>query len=74
MAVTANEQPELTYDSVKRFCREIDQPVVTTTDVKDHFGISQQAAYYRLDKLVERGEMVRKKIGASGNVWWLIES
>lgn len=71
MPATASDVPELTYDSVKQFCRDIDQPVVTTTDVKEHFNISQQAAYYRLQKLVERGEMRRKKIGASGNVWWL---
>lgn len=68
---TQRGDPKLAYSEIIELCRNQRPPVVTTRDLMDEFDISQQAAYYRLTKLEDQGKMERKKIGASGNVWWL---
>ena len=74
MAVKAGEyEGELSYESIKDLCRQLPGGIVTTTDVREAFGISQQAVWYRLTKLEERGEMKRKKVGAKANIWWVVE-
>lgn len=50
----------LSYEDVVQFLATQDWPV-TSVQVADEFGISQQAAYYRLDKLQERGDVERRK-------------
>jgi Mn-dependent DtxR family transcriptional regulator len=58
---------EIDYSTIKNWLRERDWPV-TSTQLGDHFGISQQAAYYRLRQLKERGEVERNKYGQT--VMW----
>lgn len=57
----------LTYEKVMKFLQSSDWPV-TSTEVAKRFDISQQAAYYRLQKLTERGCVERKK--SSQTVLW----
>lgn len=57
----------LTYEKVMGFLRSSNWPV-TSTEVAEQFDISQQAAYYRLQKLTERGCVERKK--SSQTVLW----
>jgi PAS domain S-box-containing protein len=43
---------------------------VTTTEVADELDCSRRTAYDRLERLVERGDVESKKVGARGRVWW----
>jgi Mn-dependent DtxR family transcriptional regulator len=61
----------LTYDDVRGLMRSIDAPVITTTELAREFDISQQSAYYRLNRMHENGEVDRMDVGANGVVWWL---
>jgi len=44
---------------------------VTAAEVAERLEVTPQAALQRLDKLSERGEVVKKKVGARAVVWWL---
>lgn len=50
--------------------QKLDQPFVTTRDLRGEFGISQQAAYNRLQGLEEKGILMEEKVGARAAVWW----
>ncbi|WP_458188457.1 PAS domain S-box protein [Haladaptatus sp. NG-WS-4] len=43
---------------------------LTTSEVSDALECTRRAAYDRLDRLVERGDIETKKVGARGRVWW----
>ncbi len=43
---------------------------LTTTDIADALGCSRRTAYNRLQRLVERGSLGTRKVGASGRVFW----
>lgn len=43
-----------------------------TSEVADELGIARQSADYRLRQLLDRGDVERKKIGASA-VWFIPE-
>lgn len=58
---------DLTYEEVLEFMKSSDWPV-TSTEIAAHFDITQQAAYYRLDTLRERGDVESKK--ANRTVMW----
>lgn len=45
-------------------------PPLTTTEVADAVDVGRRSAYERLDRLVERGDLETKKVGASARVWW----
>ncbi|WP_137283274.1 PAS domain S-box protein [Halorussus salinisoli] len=42
----------------------------TTNEVADALDCSRRTAYNRLERLVERGDLETKKVGARGRVWW----
>ncbi|WP_135365432.1 PAS domain S-box protein [Halosimplex halophilum] len=42
----------------------------TTSEVADSLGLGRRSTYDRLDRLVERGYLRTKKVGASARVWW----
>ncbi|MGM0590042.1 MAG: PAS domain S-box protein [Halobacteriota archaeon] len=44
---------------------------LTASEVADELGCTRRTAYNRLEKLVERGDVKTKKVGARGRVWWL---
>ncbi|WP_458209297.1 PAS domain S-box protein [Haladaptatus sp. NG-SE-30] len=43
---------------------------LTTSEVADSLDCTRRAAYDRLDRLVEQGDVETKKVGARGRVWW----
>jgi hypothetical protein len=43
---------------------------VTAGDVVDELGIARRTAHNKLNRLVERGELDTRKVGARGRVWW----
>lgn len=46
---------------------------MTTSDISEEFGITQQAAYKRLNRLYKKGEVRKRKVGANAVVWWFVE-
>jgi Mn-dependent DtxR family transcriptional regulator len=58
---------EISYEKILEWMAGREWPV-TSVQVGERFGISQQAAYYRLRRLRERGEVERKKYG--NTVMW----
>ena len=42
----------------------------TTTEVAERLDLGRRSTYARLDRLVDRGHLETKKVGASGRVWW----
>ena len=43
---------------------------MTTTEAAERLDLGRRSTYNRLERLVERGELETKKVGASGRVWW----
>lgn len=44
---------------------------LTASDVVDELGIARRTAHNKLNRLVDRGQLETKKVGARGRVWWL---
>ncbi|RKD89062.1 bacterio-opsin activator domain-containing protein [Halopiger aswanensis] len=42
----------------------------TTAELADDLEIGRRSTYERLERLVERGELETKRVGASARVWW----
>jgi PAS domain S-box-containing protein len=42
----------------------------TTREVADALGLGRRSTYDRLDRLVDRGHLETKRVGASARVWW----
>jgi len=70
-ARNATVPPEISYDNIRQLFRESDDPVLTASDVADHFGVSNQAANYRLKRLYGDGDLDRKQVGGAAVVYWL---
>lgn len=47
---------------------------LTTVEVADALGCTRRTAYNRLERLVERGALETKKVGAKGRIWWYVPS
>lgn len=47
-----------------------DSAPLTTSEVADRLDFGRRSTYARLDRLVEEGYLLTKKVGASGRVWW----
>jgi PAS domain S-box-containing protein len=43
---------------------------LTTPEVADSLDIARRTVYKRLEKLVDRGDLKTKKVGANARVWW----
>ena len=43
---------------------------LTTAEVADRIDVSRRSTFSRLEKLVDRGRLGTKKVGARGRVWW----
>lgn len=46
-------------------------PVVTTTEIADEVGVTQQAVHSKFQKFERQGLMTSKKVGSRSKVWWL---
>lgn len=67
---TGRFTPAVSDDEVLEAVR-VHEPAATS-EVADELGIARQSADYRLRQLLDRGDVERKKIGASA-VWFLPE-
>jgi predicted HTH transcriptional regulator len=65
----SNERNQLTYQELLDYIETEDWPV-TSARVAREFGITQQAAYYRLDRLLSRDELERMKFNQT--VLWRV--
>jgi predicted transcriptional regulator len=65
---------DVTYDGMIELFHNIDDPVLTATEIADVFGVTPQAINYRLDTLEEEGRVVRKQVGGAAVVYWLPSS
>lgn len=63
---------EISYDSILNWLANKDWPT-TSPELADEFGVSQQAAYYRLKKLYDKGLVERHKYGQTV-LWRLPQS
>lgn len=50
-----------------------DCPVVGTKDIADQIDMTSQGTRRRLEKLVEKGELERKKIGGGAVIYWPVD-
>jgi Fic family protein len=62
---------EWSYENIISLFRKSDEPVLTAPEVADVFGVSTQAANYRLKNLIDRGELKRKQVGGAAVVYWI---
>jgi len=46
----------------------------TTSEVAERLDLGRRSTYDRLDRLVDRGYLQTKKVGASARVWWVPDS
>lgn len=60
---------QVTLDSVLRVFEEADLPVLTAGEVADELDCSRSGAYNKLEELVERGDLQKKKVGARAVVY-----
>jgi len=61
----------MTDSEIINFIRDVDDPVVTASDIAEEFDVSNQAVNHRLGQLAEEDKVVRKDVGASAVVWYL---
>ena len=61
--------PEVTLEAFAD--RDDDAEPLTTAEVADAVGIAQRTALNKLNRLVDRGELATKKVGARARVWWI---
>ena len=50
---------------------ERNEPVLTSSDVAEELGITQQGAHHKLQRAHENGVVKKKKVGARAVVWWI---
>lgn len=69
---TNRNQSNFTDEAIMNFVRGHEEPCVTNADVAEEFGVTKEAANYRLKNLRDDGRVAEKKVGASAKVWYLI--
>jgi len=60
---------QVTLDAVLHIFEDADVPVLTASEVADELDCSRPAAYNKLEKLVEQGDLQKKKVGARAVVY-----
>ena len=65
---------QVTLDSVQAVFEDAEVPVLTASEVAEALDCSRPSAYNKLETLVERGDIHKKKVGARAAVYiWLGE-
>jgi len=64
---------QVTPDSVMVVFENADLPVLTASEIADELDCSRPSAYNKLEELVDRGELHKKKVGARAVVYILME-
>jgi response regulator of citrate/malate metabolism len=60
---------QVTLDSVMSVFENADLPVLTATEVAEKLDCSRPSAYNKLEELVDRGDLQKKKVGARAVVY-----
>jgi response regulator of citrate/malate metabolism len=60
---------QVTLDSVMSVFENTDLPVLTATEVAEELDCSRASAYNKLEQLVDRGDLHKKKVGARAVVY-----
>jgi predicted transcriptional regulator len=60
---------QVMLDSVMAVFENADLPVLTATEVAEELDCSRPSAYNKLEELVDRGELHKKKVGARAVVY-----
>jgi response regulator of citrate/malate metabolism len=60
---------QVTLDSVMSVFENADLPVLTASEIADELDCSRPSAYNKLEKLVDRGDLHKKKVGARAVVY-----
>jgi len=60
---------QVTLDDVLSVFKQADLPVLTASEVAEELDISRPSAYNKLEELVEKGEIHKKKVGARAAVY-----
>lgn len=64
----------MTLDDVLAVFEEADLPVLTASEVAEELDCLRPSAYNKLERLVEQGEIQKKKVGARAAVYiWMDE-
>lgn len=67
----SSKRQKMTDLEIKQFIREHKDRAVTATEIAEEFDVTTQAVNYRLAKLEENDEVVKKKVGSAAAVWWV---
>lgn len=60
---------QVSLDDVLATFETVEIPVLTAKEVAEELGCSRPSAYNKLEKLVQRGELQKKKVGARAVVY-----
>jgi len=69
MSDTAQDKKISEQDILKVF-EEADEPFLTAPEIADRLPVSRQAVNYRLEKMLEKDLVGKKKTGARSVGWW----
>jgi response regulator of citrate/malate metabolism len=64
---------QVTLESVMAVFEDADLPVLTATEVAEKLDCSRPSAYNKLEELVDREELHKKKVGARAVVYISID-
>lgn len=67
---TRGPEPMVTEQSLRNEIESTDGPFVTARDISDEMGVARQTAYKHLQRLHERGDLEKRKVGSSAVIWW----
>lgn len=65
-----NHRQKVSDKEIINILRNHDDPVLSTGEITEELPIGQRATYNRLQSLSDAGQVVKKKIGARGVIWW----
>lgn len=60
---------QVTLEEVLTTFENAEVPVLTASEVAESVGCSRPAAYNKLETLVDRGELLKKKVGARAVIY-----
>jgi Fic family protein len=60
---------QVTFDKVLAVFEDAELPVLTASEVAEELDCSRPTAYNKLEELVDRGEIQKKKVGARAAVY-----
>lgn len=60
----------ITEDKLRERIESRDDPFVTAKDISNELGVARQTAYKHLQRLHERQDLQKRKVGSSAVIWW----